>query len=155
MWGWDDRPGSAGSWRLSEHDEATASTAKIIPLRPWFDPPHSRAEDPHVGFADEQGRPAVARAAEPASVEPFLREKTKTEVKTEPKTEAKAEVKTEARREAKTEAKSPPPGSTVVIEQAVPAPPLRTGGDKDGRSEERRVGKECQSVCRSRWSPYH
>ena len=23
------------------------------------------------------------------------------------------------------------------------------------RSEERRVGKECQSVCRSRWSPYH
>ena len=24
-----------------------------------------------------------------------------------------------------------------------------------GRSEERRVGKECQSVCRSRWSPYH
>ena len=22
-------------------------------------------------------------------------------------------------------------------------------------SEERRVGKECQSVCRSRWSPYH
>ena len=25
----------------------------------------------------------------------------------------------------------------------------------DGRSEERRVGKECTSVCRSRWSPYH
>ena len=24
-----------------------------------------------------------------------------------------------------------------------------------GRSEERRVGKECHSVCRSRWSPYH
>ena len=24
-----------------------------------------------------------------------------------------------------------------------------------GRSEERRVGKECLSVCRSRWSPYH
>ena len=23
------------------------------------------------------------------------------------------------------------------------------------RSEERRVGKECESVCRSRWSPYH
>ena len=22
-------------------------------------------------------------------------------------------------------------------------------------SEERRVGKECQSTCRSRWSPYH
>src|SRR3546814_19643240 len=25
----------------------------------------------------------------------------------------------------------------------------------DGRSEERRVGKECVSKCRSRWSPYH
>src|SRR3546814_13568808 len=34
-------------------------------------------------------------------------------------------------------------------------------GDCDGttnstnRSEERRVGKECVSTCRSRWSPYH
>ena len=25
----------------------------------------------------------------------------------------------------------------------------------DDRSEERRVGKECSAVCRSRWSPYH
>src|SRR3546814_15524427 len=30
------------------------------------------------------------------------------------------------------------------------------GGIKEsGRSEERRVGKECVSTCRSRWSPYH
>src|SRR3546814_2920840 len=32
-------------------------------------------------------------------------------------------------------------------------------GEIDGadhrRSEERRVGKECVSTCRSRWSPYH
>ena len=27
-------------------------------------------------------------------------------------------------------------------------------GDR-GRSEERRVGKECVTTCRSRWSPYH
>ena len=27
--------------------------------------------------------------------------------------------------------------------------------DLDPRSEERRVGKECVSLCRSRWSPYH
>src|SRR3546814_20844657 len=27
--------------------------------------------------------------------------------------------------------------------------------DLSGRSEERRVGKECVSTCRSRWSPYH
>src|SRR3546814_17277476 len=26
---------------------------------------------------------------------------------------------------------------------------------RPGRSEERRVGKECVSTCRSRWSPYH
>ena len=36
--------------------------------------------------------------------------------------------------------------------------PLRQGGWSEGlhrRSEERRVGKECWHVCRSRWSPYH
>ena len=27
--------------------------------------------------------------------------------------------------------------------------------DRMVRSEERRVGKECSSPCRSRWSPYH
>src|SRR3546814_18599389 len=27
--------------------------------------------------------------------------------------------------------------------------------DATHRSEERRVGKECVSTCRSRWSPYH
>src|SRR3546814_19444935 len=28
-------------------------------------------------------------------------------------------------------------------------------GAADDRSEERRVGKECVSTCRSRWWPYH
>src|SRR3546814_19693511 len=28
-------------------------------------------------------------------------------------------------------------------------------GNMVGRSDERRVGKECVSTCRSRWSPYH
>src|SRR3546814_12633347 len=28
-------------------------------------------------------------------------------------------------------------------------------GNSRSRSEERRVGKECVSTCRSRWSPYH
>src|SRR3546814_2043502 len=27
--------------------------------------------------------------------------------------------------------------------------------EREVRSEERRVGKECVSTCRSRWSPYH
>src|SRR3546814_2488742 len=29
------------------------------------------------------------------------------------------------------------------------------GNPTSSRSEERRVGKECVSTCRSRWSPYH
>ena len=28
-------------------------------------------------------------------------------------------------------------------------------GTENARSEERRVGKECLRLCRSRWSPYH
>src|SRR3546814_13999213 len=36
---------------------------------------------------------------------------------------------------------------TSVVEGGIP-----NGGY---RSEERRVGKECVSTCRSRWSPYH
>src|SRR3546814_20300342 len=34
-----------------------------------------------------------------------------------------------------------------------PGPPLEHQGP--WRSEERRVGKECVSTCRSRWTPYH
>src|SRR3546814_3940095 len=32
---------------------------------------------------------------------------------------------------------------------------LGQGQVRSARSEERRVGKECVSTCRSRWSPYH
>src|SRR3546814_2068452 len=32
---------------------------------------------------------------------------------------------------------------------------LFTANYSGGRSEERRVGNECVSTCRSRWSPYH
>src|SRR3546814_1050703 len=38
-------------------------------------------------------------------------------------------------------------------EDAAYAPPRWV--DTIQRSEERRVGKECVSTCRSRWSPYH
>src|SRR3546814_19172296 len=34
-------------------------------------------------------------------------------------------------------------------------PEPRSPTDDLSRSEERRVGKECVSTCRSRWSPYH
>src|SRR3546814_6092567 len=36
-----------------------------------------------------------------------------------------------------------------MFDKANPSGPEMT------RSEERRVGKECVSTCRSRWSPYH
>src|SRR3546814_17752821 len=32
---------------------------------------------------------------------------------------------------------------------------LKTKPNQAGRSEERSVGKECVSTCRSRWAPYH
>src|SRR3546814_14145081 len=38
------------------------------------------------------------------------------------------------------------PGLTIVD---------TTDVSRGSRSEERRVGKECVSTCRSRWSPYH
>ena len=34
-------------------------------------------------------------------------------------------------------------------------PSERWSAARFARSEERRVGKECSSPCRSRWSPYH
>src|SRR3546814_20333209 len=36
-----------------------------------------------------------------------------------------------------------------------PHPLCCASNDGHFRSEERRVGKECVSTCRSRWSPYH
>src|SRR3546814_14051466 len=39
--------------------------------------------------------------------------------------------------------------------QALPNPLVARRGDIAKRSEERRVGNECVSTCRSRWSPYH
>src|SRR3546814_13971199 len=38
------------------------------------------------------------------------------------------------------------------IREVIAFPKTQTAHD---RSEERRVGKECVSTCRSRWSPYH
>src|SRR3546814_4481390 len=38
--------------------------------------------------------------------------------------------------------------STLDFRKDAPCPSIT-------RSEERRVGKECVSTCRSRWSPYH
>src|SRR3546814_1410384 len=34
-------------------------------------------------------------------------------------------------------------------------PMIVVNNERLSRSEERRVGKECVSTCRSRWSPYH
>jgi 5-methyltetrahydropteroyltriglutamate--homocysteine methyltransferase len=47
---------------------------------------------------------------------------------------------------------------TPVIPASLPSPAPAPGIEPLsvlGRSEERRVGKECRRLCRSRWSPYH
>src|SRR3546814_11564987 len=44
-------------------------------------------------------------------------------------------------------------GHLGITEHAGPFAEAEIGGDDD-RSEERRVGKESVSTCRSRWSPY-
>src|SRR3546814_15407163 len=43
-------------------------------------------------------------------------------------------------------------GGRVSLDNGATMRPFAYGGV---RSEERRVGKECVSTCRSRWSPYH
>ena len=43
----------------------------------------------------------------------------------------------------------------LVTRTVQPALWLLIFGQTFSRSEERRVGKECRPLCRSRWSPYH
>src|SRR3546814_20153304 len=57
------------------------------------------------------------------------------------------------------EAQDALPGIMRIAEQQPASVGRRVLAQRDGvaadRSEERRVGKECVSTCRSRWSPYH
>src|SRR3546814_8243377 len=51
-------------------------------------------------------------------------------------------------------------GGSILVAERDPAygeaaTPRSAGGIRQQRSEERRVGKEWVSTCRSRWSPYH
>ena len=51
-----------------------------------------------------------------------------------------------------------PEGLAVAYTPGVAEPCLAIAANPEDswrRSEERRVGKECESECRSRWSPYH
>ena len=51
----------------------------------------------------------------------------------------------------------PTNGETVIISDKliIRGEGTTNYGKIISRSEERRVGKECASMCRSRWSPYH
>ena len=46
-------------------------------------------------------------------------------------------------------------GELFVIEGPLARPFGASRAKEQMRSEERRVGKECYALCRSRWSPYH
>ena len=49
-----------------------------------------------------------------------------------------------------------PHAKRITVNLAPADLPKETGRfDLPMRSEERRVGKECATLCRSRWSPYH
>src|SRR3546814_12454476 len=49
-----------------------------------------------------------------------------------------------------------PVSTPAEVQAELPASDNATKTTFDARrSEERRVGKECVSTCRSRWSPYH
>src|SRR3546814_12532674 len=43
----------------------------------------------------------------------------------------------------------------LILEGPQPAEAIADDHRAPHRSEERRVGKECVSTCRSRWAPYH
>src|SRR3546814_3183641 len=45
--------------------------------------------------------------------------------------------------------------SAISTPTALPLSRTSAAASPATRSEERRVGKECVSTCRSRWSPYH
>src|SRR3546814_4242907 len=47
------------------------------------------------------------------------------------------------------------PGRALQAEEILQPAHLLLQHEAPERSEERRVGKECVSTCRSRWSPYH
>ena len=48
-----------------------------------------------------------------------------------------------------------PDGAVKESKDRVKSALKNSGYDFLYRSEERRVGKECRRLCRSRWSPYH
>src|SRR3546814_4339491 len=43
----------------------------------------------------------------------------------------------------------------TILKQVIAREAIEIDAESLDRSEERRVGKECVSTCRSRWSPYH
>ena len=50
---------------------------------------------------------------------------------------------------------TPTMGGTVIIVASLTGYLIGHLVTGNARSEERRVGKECELKCRSRWSPYH
>src|SRR3546814_1411623 len=48
-----------------------------------------------------------------------------------------------------------PPATALPSASSVRSTTTSSGCTTSRRSEESRVGKECVSTCRSRWSPYH
>src|SRR3546814_6314955 len=64
-------------------------------------------------------------------------------------------ISPKARRRPRVRANPRSSRSVKLTRRKWPRLPTMRNRAPGGRSEERRVGKECVSTCRSRWSPYH
>src|SRR3546814_11016890 len=66
-------------------------------------------------------------------------------------------TRTHCRTQTKVKLKGLPKTEAIfaIDQSAAKLPLLQLTVTRAARSEERRVGKECVSTCRARWSPYH
>src|SRR3546814_4185226 len=72
----------------------------------------------------------------------------------EPVHEAQAQAEADRAQNPPAASQAAPQAAATPKAASAPKPAAKSTACAD-RSEERRVGKECVSTCRSRWSPYH
>ena len=104
-------------------------------------------------FRDEGGGPApspTAASGTPSAPGEAVREPTRS-----PTATATPGTRTATAIPGTPTATGTPAGRPAASPTAVPSTPSEVPEAAWERSEERRVGKECVRLCRSRWSPYH
>ena len=150
----------------AEAPQSEASEAPEEDAAPEEEPSEeSEATEPTEGAApeteDSEDKKPPGAELEPIAIEP------QRELGAEERARLEAEAEERARLEAEATAEGgeePVPAREPAVEVPSDARIQATGKRKTaiarvillaGSSEERRVGKECYALCRSRWSPYH